>query len=203
MKFRKPTGFFFISAVLATLVMGGMVRTTAQARQAETATLTPGVELVYITVTYVEPVHVRGGPNAVYYPIVGTLPIGAVQQAVGRSLAGEWVKIIYPEANDGSGVGWVYANLVTISPGFLPIMEPPPTAAPVIIKTLDPDMVASLQPPATPTRLATFTAPAPLVLPTYENPVDGGGGLSAGVLILILGGVGLAGMAIASIRRSR
>jgi hypothetical protein len=180
-----------------------MLHSPAYARQAETATLTPGIETVYITNTYVEDVHVRGGPNAVYYPIVGNLPIGAVQQAVGRSLAGEWVKIIYPEANDGSGVGWVYANLVTISPGFLPIVEPPPTVAPVIVKTLDPDMVASLQPPATPTRLATFTAPAPLVLPTYENPVDGRGGFSAGVLILILGAIGLFGLAIASIKQGR
>ncbi|MBI4732801.1 MAG: SH3 domain-containing protein [Chloroflexi bacterium] len=203
MKLRKPAGFFFISLLIALFALAGAFGTPASARQAETPTVTPRPDTVYITVTYEEPINVRGGPNSVYYPVVGSLPVGAVAQAVGRSLAGEWVKIVFPEANDGSGVGWVYAPLVTISPGFLPVVEPPPTAAPAVVPTLDPDFVASLQPPPTATRPPTFTAPPPLVVPTYENPVGGDGGISTGVVVILLGGIGLAGLFIASLRRTR
>jgi hypothetical protein len=91
---------------------------------------------------------------------------------------------------------------VTISPGFLPVVEPPPTAAPVVVPTLDPDFVASLQPPPITTRLPTFTAPPPLVVPTYENPVSGNERISAGVVVIVLVGIGVAGLLIASFRRA-
>ncbi|MEW6094413.1 MAG: SH3 domain-containing protein [Chloroflexota bacterium] len=203
MTFRKTPGFFFISLVIAILAFAGALGTPASARQAETPTATPRPETAYITVTYEEPINVRGGPNSVYYPVVGSLPIGATAQAIGRSPAGEWIKIVFPEATDGSGTGWVYAPLVTLSPGFLPIVEPPPTAVPAYIPTLDPDFVASLQPAPTSTRPATFTAPPPLVIPTYENPVSEEGGISTGLVVIILGGIGMVGLVFASFRRAR
>jgi hypothetical protein len=204
MKLRTLPGFFFLSLLVAGLVFGGASLTPAAALQTENSSPTPtGGGKPFITVTYEEPIHVRAGPNSVYYPVVGSLPIGAVADAIGRSPAGEWIKISFPAASDGSGVGWVYAPLVTLTPGFLPIVQPPPTAVPVNAPTLDPNFVASLQPAPTSTRLPTFTAPPPLVVPTYENPIQAGAGISSGMVVLILGVVGLAGLLIASIRGGR
>lgn len=147
----------------------------------------------YIRVTYVEPINVRAGPNSVYYPIVGSLPVGAVAEAIGRSPGGEWIQIAYPDALDGSGKGWVYAPLVTLSPGFLPVVLPPPTPVPLYQPTLDPSFVAALRPSPTRTLLPTFTPPPPLVIPTYQNPTDGRGG-SSGLLIVILATLGVFGL---------
>lgn len=204
MKSRKPTGFFFLSLVIIVFTLASVFNMPVSALQTESPTATLHPEMVSVTVTYGEPINVRGGPNSVYYPVVGTLPVGAVVPAVGRSLAGEWVKIVFPEANDGSGVGWVYAPLVTISPGFLPIVEPPPTAAPALVPTLNPVFVLSLLPQPTATRPATFTAPASITtVPVYENPINGDRGLTPGAVVVILGGLGLVGLFIASFRRTR
>lgn len=202
MKLRTLPGFFFLSLLLAGLVLGGAFWTPAAARQVATPTPT-GDGRPFITVTYAEPINVRSGPNSVYYRAVGSLPIGAVAEAIGRSPAGEWIKISFPAASDGSGVGWIYAPLVTLSPGFLPIVEPPPTSVPVNAPTLDPDFVASLLPAPTSTRLPTFTAPPPLSVPTFKNPAHAGGGISAGVFVAVLGGSGLIGLLIAAGRRRR
>jgi uncharacterized protein YraI len=200
---RKSAGFFFISLLIAFLALVGVSGTTVSARQAETPTLTPRPETALITVTYLEAINVRAGPNSVYYPVVGSLPVDSVAQAVGRSKAGEWIKIMFPEANDGSGYGWVYAPLVTLSPGFLPVVEPPPTAVPAYVRTIDPSFVASLQPPPTATRPPTYTAPPLLVIPTYENPGSDDGGISTGIIVILLGGLGVAGLLVATLRRGR
>lgn len=203
MKLRTLPGFFFPSVVLTGLFLFAVSWTSVSAGQVQDPTLTPTVGRPLVTVTYEEPINVRGGPNSVYYPVVGSLPIGAVAEAIGRSQAGEWIKIAFPSASDGSGAGWVYAPLVTLSPGFLPIVEPPPTAVPVNVPTLDPRFVASLQPAPTDTRLPTFTAPPPLVVPTYQSPSHAGGGISAGVVVTVLGAAGLIGFLFTSSRRRR
>jgi len=198
---RKMTGLFLCLLVVLAAASGASW-TSVSARQASDPTATPTGGGPFITVTYEEPINVRGGPNSVYYPIVGSLPIGAVAEAVGRSPGGEWIKIIFPAASDGSGVGWVYAPLVTLSPGSLPIVQPPPTAVPNNPPTLDPAFVASLQPAPTSTRPPTFTAPPPLVVPEYDNPVDGGG-FSTGIVVVILSVAGLVGLFFTSPRRRR
>lgn len=198
---RKMTGLF-LCLLVALTAASGAAWTSVSARQASDPTATPTGGRPFITVTYEEPINVRGGPNSVYYPIVGSLPIGAVAEAVGRSPGGEWIKIVFPAASDGSGVGWVYAPLVALSPGSLPIVEPPPTAVPNNPPTLDPAFVASLQPVPTSTRPPTFTAPPPLVVPEYDNPVDGGG-FSTGIVVVILAVAGLVGLFFTSPRRRR
>ena len=160
--------------------------------QAESPTATLRPESVYITVTYIEPINVRSGPNSVYYPVVGMLPIGATAPALGRSLAGEWVQILFPEASDGSGVGWVYVNLVTISAGVLHVIEPPPTVMPSFFVTLNPAYAISLQPEPTNTRAETFTPPSTLSIPTYTNAISEDRKISPGVIILFLGWPGIA-----------
>ena len=203
MHIRRSAGFFFPVLVMLIITYLLFTSSNAAAQELPTPTLTLRPEMVTVTVTYEEAINVRAGPNSVYYPVVGQLPVGAVVQALGRSLAGEWIMINFPEANDGSGVGWVYAPLVTLSGGFLPVIEPPATLVPRLVPTLDPDFVLSLQPEPTQTRMATFTAPAPLSLPTYANPITDEGGLGAGIWIAVFGVLGLVGLIISSKRSTR
>ncbi len=82
----------------------------------------------FITVNNPDGANVRAGPSSYDYVPIGWLPPGATAPALGRSPAQEWIQIVYLGAP--GGVGWVYAPLVSLSPGFLPIIEPPPTATP-------------------------------------------------------------------------
>ena len=156
----------------------------------------------YITVTYIEPINVRTGPSSFDYPVIGSLPVGGTASAVGRSPVSEWIEIVFPDAPRGTA--WVYAANVSLSPpGFLlPIVEPPPTPAPLETATLNPTFVAAFQIVATPTRLPTFTAPAPLAIPTFENPVSNSTSRSVTAwIIAILGLIGIAGILLTSFRR--
>ncbi|MBU2609669.1 MAG: SH3 domain-containing protein [Chloroflexi bacterium] len=134
-----------------------------------------------ITVTYPEQINVRAGPHSVYYPAVGVLLPGEQAPALGRSPGGEWIQIRYPGV--AGGVGWVYAPLVGLSPGFLSIIEPPPTATPRTTPTIDPTLAAAFSIPTTPTRLPTFTPPPPLVIPTFTPAGSGGGSVPMGLVI--------------------
>ncbi|MDP2975796.1 MAG: SH3 domain-containing protein, partial [Anaerolineales bacterium] len=160
---------FTILAGTAGLLFLGPAQMPAAAQQptGSIATVTGTPSGPMITVNYPEEIKVRAGPNSAYYPVVGTLAPGETAPAIGRSPAGEWIKISFPGAFDGSGVGWVYVALVSLSPGFLPIIEPPPTATPRTTPTIDPTLAAAFSIPTTPTRLPTFTPPPPLVIPTF------------------------------------
>lgn len=112
----------------------------------------------------------RTGPSTVSYPVIGQLPVGATAPALAVSPSHEWIQIAYQDGPGGAG--WIYAANVTLSPGFLPAVEPPPTATPPATATLDPTLEAAFQVQPTVTRLPTFTPPASLAtLPTYENQV--------------------------------
>ncbi len=203
MNTRISAGFFFLVILMLIISFFLFTSSNATAQELPTPTLTLRPEMVTVTVTYDEAINVRAGPNSVYYPVVGQLPVGAVVQALGRSLAGEWIMINFPESSDGSRVGWVYAPLVTLSGGFLPVMEPPATLVPRLVPTLDPDFILSLQPEPTQTRMATFTAPAPLSLPTYANPISESGGIGAGIWIAVFGVLGIVWLIISSNRTTR
>jgi hypothetical protein len=88
---------------------------------------------------------------------------GQTAPALGRSPGGDWIEIYFPGVP--GDVGWIYAPLVSLTPGFLPIIEPPPTPTPKTTATLDPTLVAAYTTPIIPTRLPTFTAPPPLQVP--------------------------------------
>ena len=192
------------AAILLGLLFYGMPQTPAVAQQAATATSgdTPTLAIMTITVTYTEPVHVRSGPSSVDYPVIGSLDVGATARAIGRSPAGEWILIVAPDGADWAGTGWVYSALVTLTPGFLPVIEPPPTPTPLMTATLNPTFVAAFVTAATSTRLPTFTPAAPLNVPTFQNHAASVGGIPVGMVIIILGVLGVAGLAAASIRRN-
>ena len=74
-------------------------------------------------------INVRSGPNTTF-EAVGVLLAGQEITAKGRTVSGEWVLIDYP---GGPGnMGWVYAPLVDVKGGALPVVEPPATPTPAV-----------------------------------------------------------------------
>jgi hypothetical protein len=204
----KVGTWIFLLFGIATILFFGSTRNPVAAQQlgtvAPSPTVTPTVSagMPYITVTYIEPINVRTGPSSFDYPVVGSLPVGGTAAAIGRSPAGEWIEIEFPDAPRGTA--WVYAANVSVSPpnALLPVAEPPPTPAPLATNTLNPTFVAAFPVAPTSTRLPTFTPPPPLAIPTYVNntPVSSGRATTAW-LMAGLGLIGLLGIAISSFRR--
>ncbi len=154
-----------------------------------TVTGTPIKALITVT-TEQEQINVRSGPG-IQYPQVGILIAGQQVPAVGRTPGGDWIQVVY--AGVPGGKAWVYSGLVNLT-GGVPIVEPPPTPTPLTTPTVDPTLAAEFNFEATPTRLPTFTPPAPLVIPTFQSA--GGSvvaGFPVGFLIIglaVLGGFG-------------
>ena len=140
---------------------------------------------VTVTVTYTEPINVRGGPSTVYYPIVGRVSPGDVLPALGVSPGREWVQVVYPDAP--GGVGWLYAAYVTVSGGELTVVEPPPTQTPVATATVNPTFAAAFFFQPTATRMPTFTPPPPLAVPQFADEAAlRPAGLSTGMIVVSL-----------------
>ena len=136
--------------------------------------------------------NVRSGPSTTAYPVIGVLLPGQSVLAKGRSPGGEWIEIDYPGVP--GNVGWVAAIYMNIPTGFtIPIAEPPPTPAPQFTATIDPTLASQFIVTPIPTRLATFTPPPPLVIPTLPPAVtsSGVGGVPMGMVIVILAGLGV------------
>ena len=207
LKLRLPhrvlqRGFLSLLALgLSGLLLAASFWTSVSARQTDDATATVTASLApFITVTYAEGVRVRSGPNTLDYPSIGWLLHGDTASAIGRSAAGEWILITYPPAPDG--VGWVYAAYVSLSPGFLPLIEPPPTPTPLMTRAIDPTLLAAYQSTSTSTRPPTFTPPPSLSVPTFVNPADTLlGRFPIGAIIILLGLFGVVGLVASAFRR--
>ncbi len=148
-------------------------------------------------------INVRSGPGTQDYAVIGVLIAGQVVPAYGRSSGGDWIQVQYVGVE--GGVGWVYSNLVTVLDNVsLPILEPPPTSTPQVTPTINPTMAAQFIEAPAETRLPTFTAPAPLVIPTFEPAPTStvNLGIPVGMVISILGIIGLLG-AFFSLLRGR
>jgi hypothetical protein len=199
--------------VLTVLLMGtvlvfataglGLGRLDASAQQPTgtipTVTGTPTGPIV--RVTYEEQINVRTGPNTRIYPVIGFMIPGQTAPALGRSPGGDWIEIYFPGVP--GDIGWIYAPLVSLTPGFLPIIEPPPTPTPKTTATLDPTLVAAYTTPIIPTRLPTFTAPPPLEIPTFADPSanTSSGGIPPGLIIFGLAFIGGFGILALYLRR--
>lgn len=107
--------------------------------------------------------NLRGGPGT-NYPIVGGVPPGAQLAVVGRSAAGDWLRL-----SDGS---WIAAFLVDNAPTNLPAVEAgpaQPTPAPPVEQRAAPVAAPVEQPPtATPVPPPTAT-PAPPPAPAVSR----------------------------------
>jgi hypothetical protein len=129
-------------------------------------------------------VNVRSGPN-VLYPEIGVILLGAEVPVVGKSIGGDWLVIEYPGVP--GGIGWVWANYMDVSPGELKVVESPPSPVPITTVTIDPTMAAQFITTPDATRLPTFTAPAPLTIPTFESSTGRElGGVPIGLVIVSL-----------------
>jgi hypothetical protein len=135
-------------------------------------------------------INVRAGPSTTYDK-VGVLLLGQTAVAKGRSKGGDWIMIVYPGVP--GGVAWINSPLVDITPGELPVVDPPPTPTPLVTITIDPTMAAQFVVTQAPTRLPTFTPPPPLAIPTFvADPVsESPAGVPMGIVILGLAAVGI------------
>jgi hypothetical protein len=196
----KKSLWFLLSLGFVITVWVAPAWTPADAQQptgnVPTVTGTPPGPI--ITVTSPDGANVRAGPQTYDYAEIGFLVPGETAPAIGKSPAGEWIQIIYLGAP--GGVGWVYASLVSLSPGYLPIVEPPPTATPRTTPTINPTFAAAFQVQTTPTRLPTFTPPPPLATLNFEPPTGSPAKIPMGFVILGLALVGILGAIISFLR---
>lgn len=123
-------------------------------------------------------------------PIVGVLLANQKVPAKGQARGYYLVEV----PGIPGGEAWVYANLVTPY-GNIPEVEPPATATPLYTSTIDPTLAAQFLVTLAPTRLPTFTEPAPLAIPTYPTQANGGqassGGIPMGMIIVGIGALGI------------
>lgn len=186
---------------LCALTLISPVRSSVQAQQPTgsiptvTGTASGAIVAVDLSIPYVS---VYSGPSTYLYPAIGVLIAGQEVPALGYSEDQNWLQIYYPGVTDS--VAWVYGPFVKIvKAGSLPILAPPATPTPASTPTINPTLAAAFIVPETPTRLVTFTVPAPLVLPSFEDQTEASG-LPIGLLIFGLGFIGGLGVLISFLR---
>lgn len=192
-------------------VMGGMslaiyspIQVSVSAQQPTgsvptvTGTPTGAIISVYLDLAQID---VYSGPSTYLYPAIGVLLAGQEVPAFGYSEDETWIQIYYPGVPNS--VAWVYAPYVQIVKiGPLPALAAPPTPTPASTSVIDidPTLVAAFSSPIVPTRLPTFTAPAPLVVATFSEDSSAIDRVPVGLLIFGFGFVGALGALISFLR---
>lgn len=185
---------FFVLTILVWFSFFNPVMETAVAQQptGEVPTVTSTPRGPYVVVDPIAAtdtkINVRAGPSALTER-VGVLVMEQEANAIGRY--GDWIQIEYPGTPGGKA--WIFANIVTLYGGPLPLIEPPPTSTPNMTQTVDPTLAAQFLITPDATRMPTFTEPAPLDVPTYEVDVGNAviGGVPTGLFIVGLGALGV------------
>jgi hypothetical protein len=156
----------------------------------------------YITVNLdLDFINVRSGPSEYFYPKIGILMRGQIAPALGRSPGGNWIQVYY--LGVPGNVGWIYApNVSLTSSGFLPLVEAPPTPTPPATPTINPTLESAYIQPQTPTRLPTFTPPAPVENPVFADISSNPSRVPLGLIVLSLAFVGML-IAVISFLRGR
>jgi uncharacterized protein YraI len=179
----------FLGVLAVTGLSVGVILSPIQAGAYQEASTPSGV---FITVTYTDPMNVRGGPGT-FYDIIGQIFPGDIFPALGISPGREWIQISFSQSPEG--IGWVYAAYVSVSGGELQIIEPPPTPAPLITSTIDPTLAAQFNIQSTETRMPTFTPPPPLTVPQFADESESrSDGLPSGFFVILLSVMGLIGL---------
>jgi uncharacterized protein YraI len=191
----------WFKTILGALVVAGLsVGTLISVKQAEAYQVAPTPSGIYITVTYSDPINVRGGPSTVHYPIVGRLFPGDILPALGVSPGREWVQVAYPSAP--GGVAWVYAIYVNVSGGELLVVEAPSTPTPLVTTTIDATLAAAFNIQPTSSRMPTFTPPPPLTVPQFTEVSTPREALVApGVFVVSLVLLGVTGLLVSIVLR--
>ena len=206
MKAHSARVVLWIGVVIAVGLLGlfdpGNPPALAQQPTGSIATVTGTPSGPVITVDpSLQTIHVFAGPSSFDYPAIGVLLQNETAPAIGRADGREdWILIRY--AGVRNGVGWVFGPYVKLSPGaLLPLVEIPSTPTPISTPTIDPTLEAAFIGQQTPTRLPTFTPPAPLDLPQFtDSPSTAPTNIPAGLLILSLGLFGFFGAVISYLR---
>lgn len=165
-----------------------------------TVTGTPEGPIVQVD-SSIAVIHVYAGPSIYDYPSIGVLLANETAPAIGRADGREdWILVRY--SGVPNAIGWVYGPYVKLSPGArLPLIEIPPTPTPISTPTIDPTLESAFIGQQTPTRLPTFTPPAPLDRPIFtDNPSAEPTNIPTGLLILSLGLFGFFGAVISYLR---
>lgn len=191
-KFHLLPTFF----ILLIWIITASSQTVALAQESSASPTPPSG--IFITVLGDEPfANIRLGPSASIYPVIGQLLPGDTAPATGRSPGGDWIQIEFSGGLNNKG--WVYSPLVSLSPGTLHVVEPPPTPIPPATSTIDPTLAAQFAISPTATRLPTFTPPPPLNTKiAYTDVADSKSNASVplALIILALGGFGVVGFAL-------
>ena len=194
MKFRflrwLVTGLILMVLVTITFTFNTPEKVYAQQPTGSIPTVTgsPTGPMATVKVGLEETINVRSGPNVLYSQIGVILP-GTPVPVKGKSAGGDWLLIEYPGVSGNEG--WVWSLYMDVTGGELPVVEPPPTPGPKVTATIDPTMAAQFVITPESTRLPTFTAPAPLTVPTYSSGSIGSGGVPVGLVIILLAGLGI------------
>lgn len=165
-----------------------------------TVTGTPSGAIVSVYLDLAQ-IDVYSGPSTYLYPAIGVLLAGQEAPAYGYSEDESWIQIYYPGVPNS--VAWVYALYVKIIKiGPLPVLAAPPTPTPASTPIIDinPTLVAAFSSPSIPTRLPTFTPPAPLVIATFSEDTSGISRMPVGLLIFGFGFIGGLGALISFLR---
>lgn len=193
MRSRWLMPLFIVAILITVLAMSWPTTVLAEGSPQLPTVAVPTVTGTPIGVTIIvkmdQPqINVRVGPGTIY-EAVGVLLAGQEIPAKGRTVTGEWILIDYPGGQGNQG--WVYAPLIDIKGGALPVVEPPSTPTPAVTNTIDPTLAAQFIVTSVPTRLPTFTPPPPLTIPTYT--AQGGvlgGAIPMGLVIVALAALG-------------
>jgi hypothetical protein len=182
----------------------GRAPVLAQQPTGSIATVTGTPEGPIIQVDQSIPViRVYAGPSSFDYPSIGVLLGNETAPVVGIAEdRPDWLQIRYPGVP--SGIGWVYSpyvKLLRVPSSQLPVIEIPATPTPFSTPTIDPTLAEAFIGQQTPTRLPTFTPPAPLEQPIFsDSPGSAPTNIPAGLLILSLGLFGFFGAFISYLR---
>ncbi len=198
--------FFALLCAGAALMLCSPLQSSAHAQQPTgnipTVTGTPLGTIVALYLDETRPQQtVYAGPSSYLYPAVGLILAGQEIPAYGFSEDKNWIQIYYPGV-PGS-VAWVYApfvQIVKIGPMPIIISPPTPTPASTPIVNIDSTLMAAYVTPVLPTRLPTFTAPAPLSVANFANDQASANSVPMGLLIFFFGFVGAFGVLISFLR---
>ncbi|HJS18385.1 MAG TPA: hypothetical protein VJ785_06540 [Anaerolineales bacterium] len=203
---RKAKAVIGLAAILGVTLLGWVspspIRVLAQQPTGSipTVTGTPSGPTIRVDQS-LQQISVYAGPGSFDYPAIGVLLGNETAPALGRADGREeWIQIYYPGV-PGS-VGWVWSLQVGLSPGaLLPLVEIPPTPTPASTPTINPTLEAAFVGQQTPTRLPTFTQPAPVEAPVFTDETDTQErGIPTGLLIVSLALFGFFGAVISYLR---
>ena len=208
MELHRSRSIVWIAAIIVLTLLGlfdpGNPPALAQQPTGSIPTVTGTPEGAIIQVDQSIPViRVWAGPSIYEYPPIGVLLKNETAPVLGIARdRPDWIQIRYPGVPNS--IGWVYSpyvKLLRVPSSLLPVIEIPATPTAFATPTLPLTLEAVFIGQQTPTRLPTFTPPAPLDLPLFtDEPSSSPTNIPAGLLILSLGLFGFFGAVISYLR---